>query len=127
MTKSVLDSELLLPCGISIPNRIGKSAMTEGLADRCDNATKFHSVLYRTWAEGGLGLSISGNIMVDRRYLERAGNIVLEDESGLQELSNMAEAGKEQGGSILGAKSVILAVNARGWSILNHWPRQRYN
>ena len=98
MTKSALDSELLLPCGISIPNRIGKSAMTEGLADRCDNATKFHNVLYRTWAEGGLGLSISGNIMVDRRYLERAGNIVLEDESGLQELSNMAEAGKEQGG-----------------------------
>ena len=88
-----LASELRLPCGAVIPNRFGKSAMTEGLADARDRATPAHNRLYQTWSEGGAGLHISGNIMVDKRYLERAGNIVLEDDQALPELASMVSAG----------------------------------
>lgn len=91
-----LTSSLELPCGAVLSNRFGKSAMTEGLADEFDNATQEHVNLYQTWTDGGLGLSISGNVMVDRRYLERAGNIVLEDDQGMAQLKQMAEAGKSE-------------------------------
>jgi len=92
-----LSSELMLPCGVSIANRLGKSAMTEGLADANDNPTTEHNQLYKTWSNGGAGLHISGNVMVDRRYLERAGNIVLEDEQALPALTDMANNGKIAG------------------------------
>lgn len=92
-----LATELSLPCGTSIPNRFGKSAMTEGLADPFDNATPALNQLYKTWSEGGAGLHISGNIMVDRRYLERAGNIVLEDDGGMSSLKEMTQAGTVDG------------------------------
>lgn len=98
MTSTTLNDELVLPCGTRIPNRIGKSAMTEGLADPFDNATSSHKQLYKTWAEGGAGLLISGNIMVDRRYLERAGNIVVEDDQGMVALREMAASGVTSGG-----------------------------
>lgn len=94
---SPLAEPLLLPCGVSLPNRIGKSAMTEGLADRHDNATEQHVQLYKTWAEGGTGLLLSGNVMIDHRYLERAGNIVLEDRQALEPLRAMAAAGTKNG------------------------------
>lgn len=92
-----LASELHLPCGASIPNRFAKSAMTEGLADAQDNATSAHAQLYKTWSEGGAGLHISGNIMVDRRYLERAGNIVLEDDQAISSIREMTKAGTLNG------------------------------
>ena len=90
-----LHSELRLPCGATIKNRIAKAAMTEGLADVEDNATQGHINLYRTWAKGGSGLLITGNVMVDRRYLERPGNVVIEDKRGFTQLQNCAIAGTE--------------------------------
>ena len=65
---------LKLACGATLPNRVAKAAMTEGLADPHDQPTERHTRLYQRWAEGGVGLSITGNVMVDRRFLERAGN-----------------------------------------------------
>ncbi|MCL6414114.1 NADH:flavin oxidoreductase/NADH oxidase family protein [Aestuariirhabdus sp. Z084] len=88
-----LGSPLSLPCGAQINNRIGKSAMTEGLADAEDNPTPEHLRLYQRWSEGGAGLHITGNVMIDRRYLERAGNVVIEDDRALQQLSDWAKAG----------------------------------
>lgn len=92
---SNLQQSLTLPCGQVIPNRIIKGAMTEGIADKYDNATEQHQTLYRTWSKGETGVLISGNIMVDRRYLERAGNVVVEDESGLAQLKAWADATHE--------------------------------
>ena len=34
-----LDTPLSLPCGETLPNRLGKSAMTEGCADALGRAT----------------------------------------------------------------------------------------
>ncbi len=90
---SPLAQPLVLPCGKTIPNRLAKSAMTEGLADAFDRPTAELNQLYSTWSKGGTGLHITGNVMVDRRYLERAGNVVLEDESGLDKFSEWAKAG----------------------------------
>lgn len=95
-----LASPLPLPCGIILPNRIAKAAMTEGLADARNRATPGHATLYRRWAEGGLGLSITGNVQVCRRHLERAGNIALDgppDALGLIHLRQMARAARAGG------------------------------
>ncbi len=89
-------SELTLPCGAVVKNRLCKAAMTEGLADSGNRATGRHVTLYRRWAEGGAGVLLTGNVQVDRRYLERAGNIVIDgpqDASRLAALEAMAEAG----------------------------------
>jgi len=92
-----LQSELILPCGATLLNRLGKSAMTEGLADVNDHATEGHVNLYRAWSNGGTGLHITGNVMVDHRYLERPGNVVVEDKSGFEQLQQWARAGTEGG------------------------------
>lgn len=99
----MIEQALTLPCGHHVANRICKSAMTEGLADTHDHATAAHQRLYSTWARGGAAIHLSGNIMVDRRYLERSGNVVVEDESGLAQLRAWAHA-VHAGGSQLWAQ-----------------------
>lgn len=69
---------LTLPCGVRLKNRLVKAAMTEGLADTRNRATARHATLYSRWANGGAGLLITGNIQIDRRYLERPGNVAIE-------------------------------------------------
>lgn len=99
----MIEQTLTLPCGHTVPNRLCKSAMTEGLADAHDHATAAHQRLYTTWARGGAAVLLTGNIMVDGRYLERAGNVVVEDASGLAQLRAWAQA-THDGGSQLWAQ-----------------------
>lgn len=101
---------LALPCGAVLPNRIGKAPMTEGLADPMNRATDGHVRLYRRWSEGGSGLLITGNVQVDRRYLERAGNVVIDNNDGLDELRDYAQAGTAAGNHL--------------WMQINHPGRQ---
>ncbi len=97
---SILGRSLTLPCGAVLPNRIAKSAMTEGLSDASGRANERHARLYRRWSRGGAGLLVTGNVMVDWRYLERPGNVVVEDESGLAALERWAEAGTAGGNQL---------------------------
>lgn len=97
---SPLAKPLALPCGAGIPNRILKSATTEGLADAHDRATPRLATLYERWSRGGAGLLVTGNVMVDRRHLERAGNVVIEDDSGLEALRAWARAGTVAGNAL---------------------------
>ena len=79
MTGSVtLDSPVTLPCGAVIPNRLAKAAMTEGVADSDLHATERHQRLYGRWSDGGAGLLITGNVMIDRTVLERPGNVAID-------------------------------------------------
>ncbi|MDH4281944.1 MAG: 2,4-dienoyl-CoA reductase, partial [Myxococcales bacterium] len=71
--------------------------MTEGLADADDRATERLRTLYGRWSEGGAGLLVTGNVMVDRRYLERPGNVAIDDNGGLDALRAWAEAGTQGG------------------------------
>jgi 2,4-dienoyl-CoA reductase-like NADH-dependent reductase (Old Yellow Enzyme family) len=74
--------------------------MTEGLADPLGRATTAHQTLYETWAKGGAALLFSGNIMIDRRYLERAGNVVVEDDSGIDMLAAWARVVRMNGSQL---------------------------
>ena len=99
----LIERALVLPCGHSIANRLCKAAMSEGLASPQGRATAAHQRLYSIWAKGGAGMLISGNIMIDGRYLERAGNVVVEDDSGLRGLRDWADS-VHAGGSQLWAQ-----------------------
>lgn len=94
---SPLAQTLALNCGALLPNRLAKSAMTEGLADKYDRPTKQLNALYDAWAKGGTGLLITGNVMIDKRYLERAGNMVLEDDSSLDLYKDLAKSAQSNG------------------------------
>ena len=69
---------LTLPCGAVLNNRIGKAAMTEGLADIYGRPTAELDRLYAIWSDGGAGLLLSGNIQVDSDHLERPGNVIID-------------------------------------------------
>ncbi len=97
---AVLSQAFQLPCGTSLPNRLCKAAMTEGLADPWLRATERHVTLYRRWSEGGAGLLISGNVMIDRRVLERPGNVAIDRNGGLQQLKAWAKAGTSAGNQL---------------------------
>jgi 2,4-dienoyl-CoA reductase-like NADH-dependent reductase (Old Yellow Enzyme family) len=95
-----LAAPLRLPCGATLPNRLCKAAMTEGLADPQQRATERHVRLYRAWSEGGVGLSITGNVMIDRHVIERPGNVAIDvthppsvDAEARMRLRNWARAG----------------------------------
>src|SRR5689334_16058587 len=63
----MLFTPLTLPNGAIIPNRLAKAAMEETLADAGQLPGPRIQRLYRRWAEGGAGLLITGNVMVDGR------------------------------------------------------------
>jgi len=107
---SPLSEPITLPCGATLSNRIAKGPMTEGLADPSNHATEELARLYRLWSEGGAGLLVSGNVLVDRRYMERPGNVAIEDRSGLAKLKSYAVAGTATGNHL--------------WMQINHAGRQ---
>src|SRR5689334_3245990 len=66
--------------------------MTENLADADNQPTERLERLYRRWAEGGSGLLVTGNLMVDRRYLERSRNVVADRHLDVRRLARVREA-----------------------------------
>lgn len=105
-----LAQSLTLPCGAVLSNRLAKAAMTEGLADADDCASEGLATLYRRWSDGGAGLLLTGNVMVDRRYLERPGNVVIDDNGGEDALRALSSAGTRAGNHL--------------WMQINHPGRQ---
>ncbi|MFK8012501.1 MAG: NADH:flavin oxidoreductase/NADH oxidase family protein [Marinicellaceae bacterium] len=96
--------------GISIKNRLFKSAMSEQLGDKEHNPTHGICNLYRRWAQGGIGLMMSGNIMVDRTALGEPKNVVLDELSDLTLFKAWTNAGTEN--------------NTHLWAQLNHPGKQ---
>ncbi|HQV41140.1 MAG: NADH:flavin oxidoreductase/NADH oxidase family protein [Moraxellaceae bacterium] len=94
---SVLSQPLTLPNGTVIKNRIGKSAMSEALGTVDNRMTNGLAKLYERWADGGTGLLITGNVMIDRRALGEPNNVAIEDERDLAKLSEWAKVGTRNG------------------------------
>ena len=95
---------VVLPCGATLPNRIAKAAMTEGLAGPDNQGNARFVELYRRWGAGGAGLLITGNFLIDRWHLERGGNLAIEgeqDERALAALALIAAAAKAQGSRVV--------------------------
>lgn len=105
-----IHSELRLPCGAVLKNRLAKAAMTEGLADPMNRVTARHHRLYERWAGNGFGLMLTGNVQIDRRQLERPGNIAVDGNGGLDPLRQLARIGTREG--------------AHFWMQINHPGRQ---
>lgn len=99
MTISLADP-LTLPCGATLPNRIAKAAMTEGMATPDGVPTPELERLYGLWSDGGAGMLLSGNIQIDRNHLERPGNVVIEepaDDAMMAALKSWAKAATRNG------------------------------
>ena len=80
MAADILATPLKLPCGATLPNRLAKAAMTEGMADPLGRATGELDKLYAVWSDGGAGMLLSGNIQIDGDHLERPGNVIIDRE-----------------------------------------------
>lgn len=107
---TLLSRHLTLPCGAVVPNRILKSAMSEGLGTPTHGPSSRLPALYARWAWGGVGVSITGNVMIDRRALGEPGNVAIEDDRDLMALREWAIGAKSGGGVV--------------WMQLNHPGKQ---
>lgn len=104
------ETPLDLPCGARVKNRFLKSAMSEQLGDRALNPSDALATLYGTWADGGLGVAVTGNVMIDRSALGEPRNVALDDASDLRLFERWAEAGRRN--------------NTHIWMQLNHPGKQ---
>ncbi|UWS78480.1 NADH:flavin oxidoreductase/NADH oxidase family protein [Phaeobacter sp. G2] len=117
-----IGQQLILPNGVTLKNRIVKSAMSEALADEYNNPTQAQIDLFAQWSKGGAALLITGNTPVDRMHLEHAGNFVLDSSSDMERVSALAAAGKSGGAKILAqlahaGRQTPEAINAHPTSI----------
>ncbi len=77
------DTPLALGRGEVIKNRFFKSAMSEQLGDSRHDPRPGLATLYERWAAGGVGLMVTGNVMIDRTALGEPHNVVLDEASDL--------------------------------------------
>jgi 2,4-dienoyl-CoA reductase-like NADH-dependent reductase (Old Yellow Enzyme family) len=106
----LLNQPLTLPNGTVLRNRLAKAAMSEALGTYDNRPTPALAALYQRWAASGLGLILTGNLMIDRRALGEPGNVAVEDESELALLTQWAQAATRCGAAI--------------WAQLNHPGKQ---
>ncbi|MCA0176510.1 MAG: NADH:flavin oxidoreductase/NADH oxidase family protein [Proteobacteria bacterium] len=105
-----LFTPLTLPNGAVLPNRLGKAAMEENMAD-ADHAPSDELIrLYGAWARGGVGLMLTGNVMVDGRAMTGPGGVVLESDSHLDRFRRWAQVARSGGAQV--------------WMQINHPGRQ---
>ena len=84
---------LELPCGIVLKNRIAKSAMSDSLGDGRGNPTAAQERLYERWAEGGLAVSIIGEVQGNPSGAEKPGNLVLGPDADVSAFEALAKKG----------------------------------
>ncbi len=96
----VLAAPLELPCGIVLKNRLAKAAMSDSLGDGAGRPTDKQVELYRRWSNGGVALSLIGEVQVDHRYPERPGNLVFWPGADNARLRRLVDAGSFDGARI---------------------------
>ena len=109
----IMNSPFTLPCGQVIKNRICKAAMTERIAKGNNLAHQGHMNLYRKWAEGNIGILLTGNVMVDRKNMEGPANVVIDSQNykdHMDELKNWSSVGTKD--------------NTQLWMQISHAGRQ---
>jgi len=110
MKSNLLNQPLHLPNGSVLRNRLAKAAMSETLGTYDNRPTNGLVRLYRRWGASGLGLIVTGNVMIDRRALGEPGNVVIEDESDMTVLRQWTQAATAHGSAL--------------WAQLNHPGKQ---
>ncbi|HET6875488.1 MAG TPA: NADH:flavin oxidoreductase/NADH oxidase family protein [Acidimicrobiales bacterium] len=89
---------------------MGKAAMSEQLGDRAGRPTAALIKLYTRWAQGGAGLLVTGNVIVDRSQPVEPYNVVIDGDADVDVLARWAEAARSGGAHV--------------WVELNHPGRQ---
>ncbi len=113
MTQSAIFEPLTLPYGSALPNRLCKAAMEENLAEQPGQYPGERLFkLYDRWAKGGVGMILSGNVMVDPAAMTGPGGVVLEKDTDLAPFRKWASIGKSDG--------------AQFWLQISHPGRQLY-
>jgi 2,4-dienoyl-CoA reductase-like NADH-dependent reductase (Old Yellow Enzyme family) len=80
------------------------------MGDKSRNPTAALESLYRLWAQGGAGILVSGNIMVDRGAIGGSRDVVLDEDSDLDTFRRWTSAGSEN--------------NTCFWAQINHPGKQ---
>jgi 2,4-dienoyl-CoA reductase-like NADH-dependent reductase (Old Yellow Enzyme family) len=107
---SIIGSDFILNNDVVIKNRIVKAAMSEQLGTTGNDPIPGLAELYGRWARGGVGLCITGHIMVDRGAMSEPGNVVLDESSDKTSFSRWTKEGT--------------ANNTHMWAQLNHPGKQ---
>ncbi|MGJ8597612.1 NADH:flavin oxidoreductase/NADH oxidase family protein [Sulfitobacter sp.] len=121
----ILFEKLELPCGVILKNRIAKSAMSDSLGDGTGHPTTEQNRLYQRWADGGLALSIIGEVQPSSGYAEKPGNLVLDVNSEISKFQALAEHGRRNGAQLwlqlghAGALAYAPISNPKGPSALD--------
>jgi 2,4-dienoyl-CoA reductase-like NADH-dependent reductase (Old Yellow Enzyme family) len=110
---NLINESFTLPCGQVIKNRICKAAMTERIAKGNNLAHQGHVNLYERWADGDIGILLTGNVQVDRRNLEGPANVVIDSNNYKDQLDAL------KAWSIAGTKN-----NTQLWMQISHAGRQ---
>lgn len=97
---ATLFQPLELPCGTILKNRIAKSAMSDSLGDGRGDPTDAQIRLYERWAEGGLALSIIGEVQGNPAFAEKPGNLVLGPGSDLATFEKAGPQGATDGAQL---------------------------
>ena len=119
MTSSLFDV-LVLPNGTTLPNRLAKAAMEENMSDPGQIPGERLHCLYAAWAQGGAGLIITGNVMVDARALTGPGGVVLQKGSPLEPFKRWAQVARSGGAQVWmqinhPGRQVMAAMGQPGW------------
>jgi 2,4-dienoyl-CoA reductase-like NADH-dependent reductase (Old Yellow Enzyme family) len=108
--QSSLFTPLTLPNGAVVPNRLAKAAMEENMADDNHLPGAALLALYAAWAKGGVGLILTGNVMVDPTALTGPGGVVLDADQPLEPFRAWAATARAGGAQV--------------WMQINHPGRQ---
>ncbi|EFH21765.1 hypothetical protein NEIPOLOT_02484 [Neisseria polysaccharea ATCC 43768] len=90
----MLFTPFTFPNGKTAKNRIFKSAMEEQLAQNDQPSEKLVR-LYDTWAKGGAGMLVTGNVMVAESGKGSINDVVISDGRSLEMLKKWAKAGTQ--------------------------------
>ena len=122
-------TSVTLPSGLVLKNRLVKAAMEENLAEADLTPSQVLKNCYNAWAKGGVGLIITGNVMVDHLAMTGPGGLALEHNTDVTPFAELARLGqqndskivmqinhpgrqvfKKMGGKVLSASNVALSM-----------------
>ena len=107
---NIIAQSFTLTNGTIVKNRLLKSAMSEALGEPNGAPKPDLVTLYGAWANGGIGICVTGNVMIDHCAIGEPGNLIIEDETHLDELEKWAKAATQN--------------NTQCWVQLNHPGKQ---
>ncbi len=123
--RELLFKPLKLPCGVTLKNRIAKSAMSDSLGDGTGHPTAQQIRLYQRWAEGGVAVSIIGEVQGNADFAEKPGNLVLNESYDLERFRELAQQGGKNGAKLwlqlghAGALAYAPTSDPKGPSVLD--------